>query len=95
MLIVKKILSKKRFHLFLIYLATCALGHIIDYTKPDITILCDICKCFLNVSELGPHTIYHNALQLYKFKVIFLINKIFLYTKQTNLGSSKDSRNDT
>lgn len=41
----------------------------IDRTKPDITILCDICKCFLNVSELGTHTMYHNALQLYKFKV--------------------------
>jgi hypothetical protein len=50
-------------------LATCALGHIIDYTKPDITILCDICKCFLNVSELRTHTTYHNALQLFKFKV--------------------------
>jgi hypothetical protein len=54
---------------FLFSLATCALGHIIDHTKPDISILCDICKCFLNVSELGTHTTYHNALQLYKFKV--------------------------
>ncbi|CAF4038127.1 unnamed protein product [Rotaria sp. Silwood1] len=47
---------------------TCALGHIIDYTKPDITILCDICKCFLNVSELKIHTTYHNALKLFKLK---------------------------
>jgi len=61
--------SRNFIYKFSSVLATCALGHIIDYTKPDINILCDICKCFLNVSELGSHTIYHNALQLYKFKV--------------------------
>jgi hypothetical protein len=63
------LLSKSHFVFLSPSLATCTLGHIIDYTKPDITILCDICKCFLNVSELRTHTTYHNALKLFKFKV--------------------------
>jgi hypothetical protein len=46
-----------------------AIGQTIDHSKPDITVLCDTCKCFLHVSELASHTTYHNALQLYKFKV--------------------------
>ncbi|CAF2637547.1 unnamed protein product [Rotaria sp. Silwood2] len=62
---------------------TCALGHIIDYTKPDITILCDICKCFINVSELKMHTIYHNALKLFKFKDV--PNKIDIILKRRDL----------
>ncbi|CAF3475985.1 unnamed protein product [Rotaria socialis] len=48
----------------------CPLGHIIDHTKPDITVLCELCKSFLHVSELNTHTIYHNALKLYKFKEV-------------------------
>ncbi|CAF1119477.1 unnamed protein product [Rotaria sordida] len=62
---------------------TCALGHIIDCTKPDITILCDICQCFLNVSELKTHTTYHNALKLFKFKEV--PNKIDIILKRRDL----------
>jgi len=68
-------------------LAKCTLGHFIDRTKPDISILCDICKCFINVSELGPHTIHHNALQLFKFQVILRRNFIyfcFIFFEQEN-----------
>ncbi|CAF1223857.1 unnamed protein product, partial [Didymodactylos carnosus] len=36
--------------------------------KPDVTLLCDYCKCFLKANELPSHNAYHAALQLFKFK---------------------------
>ena len=69
-----------------------ALDHIIDHTKPDITILCDICKCFLNISELSSHNTYHNALQLYKFKVRMSDHSSHCDRMNTDAGSSDDDR---
>jgi len=73
-------------------LAKCTLGHFIDRTKPDISILCDICKCFINVSELGPHTIHHNALQLFKFQVILRRNFIYFSSYFSNRKIQQQSK---
>jgi len=66
-------------------LASSASDDITDQTKADITILCDLCKSVISVSELVTHTMYHNALQLFKLKVqksflciYFLIIKHFM-----------------